>query len=165
MTTEFHLPAEERNYLRRLAQQQAEYASLPIMQERVDAFAEATGSAHAIGCNSGTDALILALRGLGIGPGDEVIVPANSFVASAEAVSTCGATVVFCDAHPTSYNIDPRKLTALIGPKTKAIVPVHYAGVACDMDEIMELAQLVTRVEKVKHPYDAGIPARKGIEF
>ncbi len=103
-------------------------------------FAKMCQTKYCIACGNGTDALEIGMQALGIGAGDEVIVPANSFVASAEAVSTCGAAVVFCDAHPTSYNIDASKIEALITPKTKAIVAVHLYGRIADMDAIMDIA-------------------------
>lgn len=104
------------------------------------AFGEATGSPHAIGCNSGTDALILALRGLGIGPGDEVITCSFSFFATAEAISAVGATPVFVDVEPSSYLIDLDQLEAAITPATKALLPVHLFGRPVDMERVCAIA-------------------------
>ncbi len=105
------------------------------------AFAEACGVAHAIGCNSGTDALVLALRALGIGAGDEVITSSFSFFATAEAISAVGATPVFVDVDPDTYLIDPEAIEAAITPSTRALMPVHLFGRPVDMDAITALAR------------------------
>lgn len=95
---------------------------------------------HAIGVSSGTDALLMAFMALGIGPGDEVIVPTFSFFATAGCVSRLGATPVFVDVDPVSMNIDIDAVRRAITPSTKAIVPVHLFGQAADMDALMALA-------------------------
>ncbi len=98
------------------------------------------GSKYCVGVNSGTDALILALRALGIGEGDEVIVPANTYIATVIAVTENKATPVFVE--PNEYFlIDPNLIEKAITPKTKAIIPVHLYGQACDMDAIMDIAK------------------------
>jgi dTDP-4-amino-4,6-dideoxygalactose transaminase len=104
------------------------------------AFAAFVGVRHAIGVANGLDALCLALRAVDVGPGDEVIVPANTFIATALAVSQVGAKVVLvdCDAH--DFNLDVSRIEQAITPRTKAIIPVHLTGLAADMDPIMELA-------------------------
>ena len=89
---------------------------------------------------SGTDALEMAALLTGVGPGDEVIVPSYTFVSTALAFLRCGARVVFVDSRDDEPNIDATKIESLITPHTKVIVPVHYAGCACDMDAIMEIA-------------------------
>ena len=89
---------------------------------------------------SGTDALEMAAILTGVGPGDEVIVPSYTFVSTALAFIRCGAKVVFADSRDDEPNIDVTKIESLITPRTKVIVPVHYAGCACDMDAIMEIA-------------------------
>ncbi len=96
---------------------------------------------HCVGLGNGTDALWLAMAAMGFGPGDEVIVPANTFIATAEGVSWTGATPVFVDCDPVTYTIDPAKIEAAITPKTKAIAPVHLYGQPADMDPIMEIAR------------------------
>ena len=104
------------------------------------ALAEYCGSQYAFGVASGTDALILSLKALGIGPGDEVIVPAVSFYSSAGAVSWVNAKPVFVDVSPKDHNIDVSKIEKAISPKTKAIIAVHLNGRMADMDEILKIA-------------------------
>ena len=115
-----------------------------IMGPEVGAFEQAVaqhlGVKHALGCNSGTDALFIALRALGIGPGDEVITSPFTFFATAEAISHVGATPVFVDIEEASMNLDPALVAAAITPRTKAIIPVHLFGRPCDMDALMALA-------------------------
>ena len=99
------------------------------------------GVSHAVGVASGTDALLLTLRAYGIGPEDEVIVPAYTFFATAEAVSQCGATPVFVDIDPKTYCIDVSQVEARITPRTKAIIPVHLYGHPADMSTILDIAK------------------------
>lgn len=103
-------------------------------------FANLCGVRYAVGVNSGTDALILALRSIGVGPGDEIITVPNSFVASTTCIKLVGARPVFVDVH-NDYNIDPTKIAGSITPRTKAIIPVHLTGRPCDMDPIVNLAK------------------------
>ena len=103
------------------------------------AFADYNGVAHGVACSSGTSALTLALRALGIGPGDEVIVPEFTMIASAWAVTYTGATPVFVDCGP-DLNINVTAIEAKITARTRAIMPVHVYGRRCAMDPIMELA-------------------------
>lgn len=102
--------------------------------------AEYLGAAHVVGVASGTDALTLALRGMGIAAGDEVITAANTCVPTVAAICALGATPVLADARPDTLGIDAASIAALITPQTRAIVPVHLYGVPCDMDAIVQLA-------------------------
>jgi len=104
-------------------------------------FAAYNEVAHAVGVSSGTEALSLALRALEIGPGDEVIVPANSFIASAEAVSWLGADVKLVDVDPATHLLTAELVEAAIGPRTRAVIPVHLMGSVVDMDPLLELAR------------------------
>ena len=105
------------------------------------AFSEFQHCAHGVSSANGTLALEMAMEAAGIGPGDEVIVPAISFVSSATAVSRAGATPVFVDIEEYSFNIDPARVEAALSPRTKAIMPVHFGGPLADMDRLMPLAK------------------------
>lgn len=96
---------------------------------------------HAVGVGNGTDALWLALLARGIGPGDEVITVTNTFIATAEAISYCGAKPVFVDVDERTYTMDPKAFERAITPRTKAVIPVHLYGQMADMDPIMEIAK------------------------
>ena len=100
------------------------------------AFAEYCGVSHCVGCGNGLDALFLILKAYGIGEGDEVIVPSNTFIATALAVSYTGATPVFVEPELETYNIDPARIEEKITPKTRAIMAVHLYGQPARMDEI-----------------------------
>jgi dTDP-3-amino-3,4,6-trideoxy-alpha-D-glucose transaminase len=104
-------------------------------------FAEYCGTEHAIGVSDGTEALTLALKAMGIGAGDEVIVPTNSFIATAEAVSVAGATPVPIDVDPETHLITAELVEAAIGLRTRCIIPVHLMGSTVDMDPILEVAR------------------------
>jgi dTDP-4-amino-4,6-dideoxygalactose transaminase len=99
------------------------------------------GVAHGVGVNSGTDALLISMLALGFGPGDEVITTPFTFFATAETISHTGATPVFVDIDPATFNISPAAIEAAVTPRTKGIVPVHLYGQMADMDPIMETAR------------------------
>lgn len=103
--------------------------------------ADLCGVTHGIGTGSGTDALILALRSCGVAAGNEVILPPFTFVATASAVSALGATPVFADIQPNTYNIDPAQIERRLTSRTRAIVVVHLYGLSADMDRIMDIAR------------------------
>ncbi|ROZ80432.1 DegT/DnrJ/EryC1/StrS family aminotransferase [Pseudomonas neustonica] len=107
------------------------------LEERLAAF---TGSKYCITCANGTDALQIAQMALGIGPGDEVITPGFTYIATAETVALLGARPVYVDIDPRTYNLDPALLEAAITPRTKAIIPVSLYGQCADMDAINEIA-------------------------
>ncbi|MBI3297905.1 MAG: DegT/DnrJ/EryC1/StrS family aminotransferase [Elusimicrobia bacterium] len=112
----------------------------PEVAEFETRFAALHGVAHAVGVANGTDALVLALRALGVGPGDEVITAANSFVASASCIALVGAAPVLADVR-ADYNLDPAAVEKAVTPRTRAIIPVHLTGRPCDMDALMDLAR------------------------
>ena len=111
------------------------------VKEFEEKFANYLGVKFCIGVNSGTSALIVALMAIGLKPGDEVIIPVNTFIATAEAVSILGGKPVFVDIHPEYYTIDVTQIEDKITERTKAIIPVHLYGQCADMDPIMEIAR------------------------
>lgn len=136
----------------------------PKTVEFENSFKEYIGSTEAVSMNSATAALHLALKAIGLQRGDEVIVPTNTFVATAEVVTYFDAIPVLCDIEESTHNIDVSKIEALITAKTKAIIPVHFAGQPCDMDEIYKLADKydLKIIEDAAH----AIPSRyKGVKI
>jgi len=125
----------------------AKYVLGPYVKEFEEKAADYCGATHAIGVASGTDALLLSLKALDIGPGDAVILPSFTFFATAGVIHNVGATPVFCDIDPQTFNLDPNHLRKVLtmdhGPRTriKAIIPVHLYGQIADMDEITAIAQ------------------------
>ena len=113
----------------------------PKVDELERTLCSMTGAKYAVAVNSGTSALHCACIAAGIGPGDEVITTAFTFVATTESIEIVGATPVFCDINPDTFNIDADKIEDLITPHTKAIMPVHLYGQPCDMDKIMDIAK------------------------
>lgn len=119
----------------------AYYVMGPQVKQLETEVAAYSGAKHAIGCANGSDAIVLALMALGVGPGDEVILPTFTFFATAGAVSRVGAKPVFADCDPFSYNLLPTEIERLATPNTKAVIPVHLFGQCCDMDAINDIAK------------------------
>ena len=129
--------------LRRLAEtlDSTQFILGPNVQALEKEVAAQVGAAHAVGCASGTDALHLALRALGIGAGDEVITSPFTFIGTSEAISYTGATPVFVDIEADTFNIDPAQIEMAITRRTKAVMPVHLYGQAADLDPIVEICR------------------------
>ena len=121
--------------------QDSAFAGGPYVEQFEAEFSAYCQCDFAAGVSSGTNALHLALLALGIGPGDEVITAANTFIATAEAISHCGAVPIFADCDPQTYTLDPTSAEAAISPRTRAIIPVHLYGQTADMDAILPLAR------------------------
>lgn len=111
------------------------------VKEFEEKIAEYVGTTYAKGVSNCTNALLISLRALGVGQGDEVITTPFTFIATAEVIAIVGAKPVFCDIDPRTYNIDPAKIPTAITDRTKVILPVHLYGQVADMDEIMEIAR------------------------
>ena len=126
-------------------------------------FASYCGTGYCVGTGNGLDALMLSLKALGIKEGDEVIVPSNTFIATALAVTYCGATPVFVEPDIKTYNIDPNGIESKISARTKAIMPVHLYGQACDMDSILSIAREhnLYVVEDCAQAHGAGYKGKK----
>ncbi|MCJ7737644.1 MAG: DegT/DnrJ/EryC1/StrS family aminotransferase, partial [Anaerolineae bacterium] len=120
-------------------------------------------SRYSLGISNGTEALHLALAACGVGPGDEVITVPNTYIATVFAISYCGATPVFVDVDPVTFNIDASKVEQKITPRTKAILPVHLYGHPVDMDTLMEIAREhdLRVVEDCAHAHGATYKGRK----
>lgn len=112
-----------------------------VVKKFENEFATFQNVSHCVACANGTDAIEIVLQAMGVGPGDEVIVPAHSWIATSEAVSHIGATPIFVDTYPLRYTIDPSKIESVITEKTKVIIPVHMCGLPAEMDEIMAIAK------------------------
>src|SRR5580704_2395266 len=137
-----HAPMlEEINGAIREVIESAAFAGGPFVTKFGEDFATFCDSRHAVGVASGTDALWFALLAMGVGSGDEVITVPNSFMATAEAITYCGAKPVFVDVNERTYTMDPARLEEALTPRTKAIIPVHLFGQPADMDPILEFAR------------------------
>ena len=117
-----------------------QYILGPEVAELEERLAARTGSAHCVSCSSGTDALLIALMALGVGPGDEVVTTPFTFVATVETIALAGATPVLVDIDPRTYNLDPARLGEAITPRTKAVMPVSLYGQCAEMDAINAVA-------------------------
>ena len=139
----FHVPLIEESDIRavREVMESGWITTGPKAVQFEDEFARHIGSRHAIAVNSCTAALHLALEAIGLGEGDEVVVPTLTFAATAEAVTYCRARPVLVDSEPDTLNLDPVQVEKAITPRTRAIVPVHFAGHPCDMDRLLKIAR------------------------
>lgn len=133
----------------------------PACKEFEQAMAEHCGTRHAVGCASGSDALLLALMAVGIGPGDEVILPSFTFFATAGAVWRLGAKPVFADILPETFNIDPADVARKVTPATKAIIPVHLFGQAADMTSLAAAAGQLPIIEDAAQAIGAKYQGRQ----
>lgn len=126
-------------------------------------FADTCGARYAAASVNGSVALRLALIASGVKPGDEVIIPPYTFIATASVVLEANCVPVFVDIEPDTYNIDPTEIEKAVGPKTKAIIPVHFGGLACDMDRIMAIARKhkLAVIEDACHAHGAEYRGRK----
>ena len=113
----------------------------PYVQKFEEQFAAAIGTSYCVSCANGTDSLYIAMQALGVKPGDEVIVPAHSWISTSETVTQAGATVVFCDTDERTFTIDPQKIGEHVTSRTVGIIPVHLYGQPADMDAVLEVAR------------------------
>ena len=139
------------------------YIAGPAVEEFEARFAAYCGSGHCVGVGNGLEALALSLRALDIGPGDEVIVPANTYIATWLAVSSVGATIVPVEPDPATHCIDPALIRAAITPRTRCLMPVHLYGHPCAMDEIVAIAREhdLRIVEDAAQAHGAAIGGRR----
>jgi dTDP-4-amino-4,6-dideoxygalactose transaminase len=140
LTSQYHSIKEEIDKAINTTLESGHFILGPVVSKFEESVASYLGVEYAIGLASGTDALLLALRALDIGAGDEVIIPAYTFFATAGTVMSVGAKPIFVDIDPVSYEIDVTKIKDSITPRTKALIPVHLYGHPADMDSILELA-------------------------
>jgi len=120
---------------------QSSYIRGPQVEAFERAWADTLGVKHCVSCANGTDALYVAMRGLGLKPGEEVITTAHSWISTSETITQAGGRVVFCDTDPVTFTIDPALIEAKITPRTVGLIPVHLYGQSCDMDAIMAIAR------------------------
>ena len=124
----------------------------PEVQAFEEEMAADCGVTHAVGVSSGTDALLLALASIGIGPGDEVLCPSFTFFATAGSIARTGATPVFVDSTEDTFNIDAADAATKITPRTRAIIPVHLFGGTADMDAVNALANTTVKGDRRRRP-------------
>jgi UDP-2-acetamido-2-deoxy-ribo-hexuluronate aminotransferase len=138
-----------------------QYVMGPEIAALEEALAARTGAKHSIACSSGTDALLLAMMALGIGRGDEVVTSPFSFFATAEIIALLGATPVFVDIDPATYNLNPTLLSSAITARTRAILPVSLYGQCADMDAIVEIAGDIPVIEDAAQSFGATYKGRQ----
>ena len=158
LTAQYNSIKDEVDAAMRSVVESAAFVGGPAVRELEAAFAAFCDCAHVVSCGNGTDAISIALRGLGIGPGDEVITVPNTFIATAEAISNVGAIPVFVDVREDTLNLDETKVEDALTERTRSIWPVHYAGVGCEMDPILDLAK--TRGLRIVEDAAQGVDAR-----
>src|ERR1700693_6191041 len=159
-----HVPMlEEINGAIREVIESAAFAGGPFVTQFEEDFAAFCNCPHAIGVGSGTEALWFVLLALGVGPGDEVITVPNSFMATAEAITYCGAKPVFVDVDEKTYTMDPAGLKSRLSVRTKAIIPVQLFGQPADMDPILEFARrhVLSVIEDAAQAHGAEYKGRK----
>ncbi len=120
---------------------QSAYIRGPFVESFEKSYAAAMGAQHCISCANGTDALYIAMRALGVRPGDQVITSAHTWISTSETITQAGGRVVFCDTNPDTFTLEPGLIEAKITPRTVGIIPVHLFGQSADMDPIMEIAR------------------------
>jgi dTDP-4-amino-4,6-dideoxygalactose transaminase len=133
----------------------------PAVKRFETAFARFCEAPHAVSCANGTDAIQVVLRALGVGPGDEVITVANTFIATAEAISMSGARPVFVDVRAETSLVDPERVAAAITPRTKAIIPVHLYGQPADVDAIAAIAKGIPIIEDSAQAHGARLRGKR----
>ncbi|PJI89790.1 DegT/DnrJ/EryC1/StrS family aminotransferase [Sphingomonas koreensis] len=138
-----------------------QYIMGPEVKELEERLAAYVGSKHCVTVSSGTEALLISLMALGVGPGDEVITPPFTFAATGEVIALVGATPVFVDIDPVTYNVDPQAIAAAITPQTKAIMPVSLYGQPADMDAINAVAGDIPVIEDAAQSFGATYHGRK----
>jgi dTDP-4-amino-4,6-dideoxygalactose transaminase len=163
LRTQYHSIKDEINRAVLDVFENAQFVLGPQVAAFEQLFADYVGGHRALGVNSGTSALHLAMLAGGIGPGDEVITTPMTFIATASAIDYAGATPVFVDIDPVTLNIDPTRIEAAITPATKAIVPVHLHGLAADLDPIVEIAERhgLTVIEDAAQSHGAEYKGRR----
>ncbi|MBM4327315.1 MAG: DegT/DnrJ/EryC1/StrS family aminotransferase [Deltaproteobacteria bacterium] len=131
-------------------------------KEFEDKLRDFLGAPHVIAVNTGTSALHIALDACGIAPGDEVIVPSLTFAASVQVITCCGAQPVFCDVEIDTFNMDPADVERRISPRTRAVMPVHFGGLACDMDRLLHIAKThnLLVIEDAAHAFGSSYKGR-----
>ena len=155
------LGAEEQEALRQVLD--GRWLGIGRITEKFEhALREVTGAPFVIATTSGSAALHLALGELDLHPGDEVIVPSLTFVATIQMIQAAGGTPIYCEVEPDTLNMDPAHAASLIGPRTRALVPVHYGGYPCDMDRLLDLASQhrLTVVEDAAHAFGSSWQGR-----
>jgi dTDP-4-amino-4,6-dideoxygalactose transaminase len=142
---------------------QAQFILGPAVERFERAFAEYIGCRSCVGLNNGTSALHMALRACDIGPGDEVITTPHTWISTTWAISYVGARPVYVDIDPATYNLDPQRVEAAITPRTKAILPVHLYGQACDVDSLSQIAEKrhLTLIEDAAQAHGACCDGRR----